>query len=99
MTNHVGVSTFFTNLFQLLICFIVVSIQPPTQYSKLCKGPRLTLLLKNTELLNDLIQVRISNDAHQQVFPGIHIPLVPCDGEVFDLHHYHPCTKLQGPPL
>lgn len=54
MKNHVGVSTFFTNLFQGLICFIVVSIQPPTQYSKLCKVPKVNIIAQKPQILNKL---------------------------------------------
>lgn len=36
-THHVRVSTLLTNLLQLFVCFIVVSIQPPAEYSKFYK--------------------------------------------------------------
>lgn len=38
-------------------------------------------------------------DAHQQVGLGTQIPLVPCDGGVSGLHHYHPCTMPGELPL
>lgn len=41
----------------------------------------------------------MQQEAYQQVGPTRQTPWVLCGGGVFDLHHYHPCTMLEGLPL
>ena len=41
----------------------------------------------------------MQQEAYQQVGPTRQTPWVLCGGGVFDLHHYHPCTRLEGHPL
>lgn len=48
-----------------------------------------------TQTFIDLTNLTFSKDAHQQEYLWIQTPLVPCDGVVSGLHHYHPCTMLE----